>query len=121
HQHLKNVASRWEDADQADEAAELFETLPRVSVDYAIMEKAVKVAAVELCCEWLDVGSWNSLAEVHRLDAHGNTVAAPQVLTMDCSGNIIAAETDHLIAAIGVHDLVIVHAPDATLICRRED
>ncbi len=121
HRRLQQVAAGFDDVDQAQATLELFSSLPKISVDYAIMEKAVKVAAVEMTCDWLDVGSWNSLAEIFHPDAHGNTVAAPQVLTLDAARNILVSESNHLIAAIGVEDLVVIHSPDATLICRRGD
>src|SRR5690606_13133233 len=103
------------------EAAQRFGALPKISVDFAIMEKADRVLAVELPCEWLDVGSWTSLAEIIRPDPSGNIHAAPRVATLDAANNILVSESNHLIAAIGVEDLVVVHSDDATLICRRDD
>ena len=50
----------------------------------------------------------------------GSKIAYSELITAT-QGNIVVAETDHLIATIGVDDLVIVHAPDATRICKKRD
>lgn len=118
---LRAVAERFARNSQDAAAAEGFAQLPKISVDFAIMEKADRVLVVEMTCEWLDVGSWTSLADVLPPDAQGNTVAAPRTAMLDAGNNILVSESNHLIAAIGVSDLVVVHSDDATLICRRED
>ncbi len=118
---LREVAARFAGDPASSEAAERFAHLPKISIDYAIMEKADRVLVVELPCQWLDVGSWTSLAEILKSDPAGNICAAPRVATLDASQNIFVSESDHLIAAIGVSDLIVVHADDATVICRRED
>jgi mannose-1-phosphate guanylyltransferase len=118
---LHEVAARFTKNASDPAAAERFGTLQKISVDFAIMEKADRVLVVELPCEWLDVGSWTSLAEVLKPDPAGNTVAAPRVATINAANNIFVSESDHLIAAIGVSDLVVVHSDDATLICHQAD
>lgn len=118
---LEQVAPHVDDPARSDWVRERFMLQTRISVDFAILEKADRVLVIDMPCEWLDVGSWTSLAEVLRPDAAGNTVAAPRVVTLNASNNILVSESEHLIAAIGVNDLIVVHAQDATLICRRED
>ncbi len=118
---LREVAAALGSAREEANIFEMFSRLPRISIDFAIMEKADRVAAVEMPCDWLDVGSWNSLAEIVQPDANGNTCAAPRVVSIDTRNNVFVSESDHLIAAIGVSDLVVVHADDATLICHRKD
>jgi len=100
---------------------EIYPTLERISIDYAVMEKADRVRMVPLSCEWLDVGSWPALENVVEAGETGNTIVAENVVTLDSSGNVIVAESDHLLAVLGMDDCVIVHAPDATLICRKSD
>jgi mannose-1-phosphate guanylyltransferase len=118
---LEAIAGVFDDASKSEALVEEFGRLPKISIDYAVLEKVEKVICVEMDCDWLDVGSWTSLAEVFEPDETGNTKAAPSVVTLDARNNIFVSESDHLIAAIGVEDLVIVHAEDATVICRRED
>ena len=121
HAGLREVTAHFHDKTMADAVLERFSALPKISVDYAIMEKADRVVAVEMDCDWLDVGSWAALTEVFDPDEAGNIRAAPNVLTLDGGGNIFVSESDHLIATIGVEDLVVVHADDATVICRKQD
>jgi mannose-1-phosphate guanylyltransferase len=118
---LREVAAGFDDPARATAVAERFARQNKISVDFAILEPADRVAVVEMGCEWLDVGSWTSLEEVFTPEDAGNTMAAPNVMTLDASGNIFVGESDHLIAAVGVSDLIVVHADDATLICRKED
>ena len=100
---------------------QVYPELVKISIDYAIMEKAEHVLMVELTCEWLDVGSWPSLEGILKLDADGNAVAAARVAAIDSNQNIIYSEDDHLIAVLGMDDCVIVHSPDATLVCKKGD
>lgn len=118
---LRAVAAEFADPSRADAVMKRFSKINKISVDFAIMEMADRVVCVEMPCRWLDVGSWPSLAEIFPPDADGNTVVAPQIATLDARGNILVSESDHLIAAVGVEDLIVIHSPDATLICRRND
>ena len=120
HEKLRRMADAPGDREAL--MRELYPTLPKISVDFAILEKAARVIVVELPCEWLDVGSWTALARVLTADDDGNVRAGGAAhRTLDAAGNILVAEGDHLIAAIGVRDLVIVQGPRATLVCRKED
>ncbi|GMV97468.1 MAG: mannose-1-phosphate guanylyltransferase [Phycisphaerae bacterium] len=118
---LRQTAAEMQDPARSAAAGERFAALPRIAIDFAIMEKADRVLVRELPCAWLDVGSWTSLPEVLAPDSTGNTVAAPRVESLDATGNILVSESDHLIAAVGVSGLIVVHSDDATLVCRRED
>lgn len=116
----RELAATWGQMDLWGAATRRYERLERISIDHAVMEKAPRVLVVEMDLEWLDVGSWTALPSVLGVDAQGNTVAASNVAMMDARGNIIVSEDHHLIAAIGVEDLVIVRSSNATLICRRD-
>lgn len=118
---LRDVVADFDDASKADVVLVRFSSLQRISVDFAIMEKAERVATVEMPCNWLDVGSWTSLQEIFDADEAGNIRAAPNALVLDANDNILVSESDHLIAAIGVDDVIVVHSDDATLVCRRGD
>ena len=118
---LRQVAADLHDQAKATHVLELFASLPRISIDYAIMEKAERILTVEMHCHWIDVGAWTSLAEVFTADQAGNVHAAPNVMTVDAAGNIFVSESDHLLAAVGLRDVIIIHAQDATLVCRRQD
>lgn len=118
---LRPIARNWGAAGNKEELGRVFPTLEKISVDYAIMEKAGRVLVVEMPCDWLDVGSLTAVAEAFKPDAEGNTAVAPNAMFVDAKDNILIGEGDHLITAFGVRDLIIVHTPDATLVCRKQD
>jgi mannose-1-phosphate guanylyltransferase len=110
-----------EGKDFAPALREAYPKLQRISIDYAVMEKASKVLMVELPCEWLDIGSWPSLESVADLDDCGNVVVAKNAVLMDSFRNVVVTQDDHLLAVMGVDDCIIVHSPDATLVCNKSD
>jgi mannose-1-phosphate guanylyltransferase len=106
---------------QADWAAYIrkrFPGLPRVSVDYAIMEKARSVGTILADYDWDDVGTWTALPRHLPVDASGNCVRGP-VAAVDSSNNIVVSN-GRMVALCGVHDLVVVETPDAVLVCHRD-
>lgn len=97
-----------------------FAKVEKISVDYAIMEKADNVVVAGGDFDWDDVGDWTSLERHITKDAAGNSVRGPFV-GVDAANNIILSGNHHLVGVVGVSGLVIVHTPDATLVCRQED
>jgi mannose-1-phosphate guanylyltransferase len=97
--------------------AEHFPALPKISVDYAIMERAERVAMAEARFDWDDVGSWTALPPHLPGDAHGNTLRGA-VAVHDSQGNIVISDK-RLIALCGVRDLIVVETEDAILVCHR--
>ncbi|MDB6094147.1 MAG: Mannose-phosphate guanylyltransferase [Verrucomicrobia bacterium] len=96
-----------------------FPTLePRVSIDYAIMEKAASVETMLAEFDWDDVGLWTSLPSHLTEDAAGNSTRG-NVVAVDASRNI-AVSNGRVIALVGVNDLVVVETPDAILVCHRD-
>lgn len=120
-EQLRAVADMFDEPSREAAMLKRFSAISRISVDFAIMEMADQVALVEMPCHWIDVGSWTSLGEFFKPDAAGNVVAAPNVTTLDAKKNVFVSETGHLIAAVGVDDLIIVHSEDATLVCHKQD
>ena len=105
----------------AELLAEVYPDLEKISIDFAIMEKAHKVMMVELTCEWLDVGSWPALEDVLDLDEAGNVVVADNTVLLDSFRNVVVSEDDHLLAVLGMDDCIVVHSGDATLVCNKSD
>jgi mannose-1-phosphate guanylyltransferase len=84
------------------------------SIDYALMEKTDLACVVPMDAGWSDIGSWSSLWEQGARDASGNTTHG-DVMTTDATNSFVHAES-RLVAAVGVHDLVIVETEDAVLV-----
>jgi mannose-1-phosphate guanylyltransferase/mannose-1-phosphate guanylyltransferase/mannose-6-phosphate isomerase len=97
--------------------AAAFSAAPALSIDYAVMEQADKVAVVPVSIGWSDVGSWDALYEAAARDEAGNAIAG-EVLALGARNCLIRSEGP-LIAAIGVEDLVVIATPDAVLIVPR--
>ncbi len=101
--------------------AEVYPTLEKISIDYAVMEKAEKVMMVELKCQWLDVGYWPALENVTKLDEADNAIVAENAVVLDGNRNVIVSSDDHLLAVVGMDDCIVVHSDDATLVCNKAD
>ena len=89
--------------------AEIFPTLPKISIDYAVLEPAARepgrVLVADLDVDWLDVGSWPALARTLDLDDGGNAVRGLAVV-VDGAGNIVFSDDpDHLVATVGLREL----------------
>jgi mannose-1-phosphate guanylyltransferase len=95
-----------------------YRQLPKLSIDYALMEKSPKVAVVPARFSWSDVGSWPAVVEFHQPDASGNVVEGDVMLLE--SSNCAVFGGKRLIAGSGLQDLIIVDEEDALLICRRD-
>ncbi len=101
----------------------VYEDLPKLPIDVAVMERADNVRMMPIEYRWSDVGSWDALRDLSEPDRDGNWSAladGAELITEDASGCIAYAEGEHLVALIGVKDLVVVHAGNATLVCPRE-
>ncbi|HEC02664.1 MAG TPA: mannose-1-phosphate guanylyltransferase [Phycisphaerales bacterium] len=115
---LARIQADWDSPNQEQSLQEWFVKLPKISIDYAVMEKADGVKAIELDCRWLDMGSFAALADIINSDENNNVVVAGQSELFDCKDSIIVTEDKgHLIAAIGLENMVVAHSPDATLVC----
>lgn len=96
-----------------------YANLEKISVDYAIIEKAENVKTIEATFDWDDVGEWPAIERHFAKDGNKN-VCRGSVASMDASNNIVFAETGHTVAILGVDDLIIVNSPDATLISKKD-
>lgn len=131
HQHLAKsydgltrIAADWGTAEGEEALRMIYPALPKISIDFAVMEPAsqgkgkARVMMVDMPVEWLDVGSWPTLAEVLKRDADGNTVEGAMTMLVDSSGNVIVSDDPrHLISAVGMRDTIFVHTRNATMVC----
>ncbi len=95
-----------------------FPQLPKISVDYAIMEKAREVETLLAQFDWDDVGLWTALPKHLKRDAAGNATRGAVVVVG--AANNIAVSNGRMIALCGVKDLVVVETADAILVCHRD-
>lgn len=96
--------------------ARIFPTLPNISIDYGVLEKAKGIVVVPSAFGWSDVGSFAALPEVRDADAQGNVVGG-LALPIDAQGCVILGQPDRPVAVVGVRELVVIDAGDAILVC----
>lgn len=97
--------------------ANRFSALRAESIDRAVMERAEDVAVVPVDMGWSDIGSWDALFEVGGKDSAGNVLLGP-VQAVDSAGCLLASEGPRL-AALEVHDLIVVATPEFVLVLPR--
>jgi len=91
-----------------------FKSSPSNSIDYALIEKSNNVVVVPLDAQWSDIGAWSALYDIGVKDRRGNVIKG-DVIIQDVTNTYINAD-HHMVAAIGVDNLIIVDTPDATFI-----
>lgn len=119
--HMASLLARISAAGGARSRSTLGKIYPQVesiSIDYALMEKVPKIFAIAVDMGWSDVGSWAAAYEKLPKNTDSN-VAPPGAVALGSRGNMIIS-SGKLVAAVGVHDLVIVETQDALLVCARE-
>ncbi len=116
----KSVDACWaamqplNNAQMVEIPAELFKTVPDISIDYAVMEKSDKVAVVPGDFGWSDIGSWNAIRDLVEPDA-GQNRALGEAIFVDSTNTFVQSE-DRLVATVGIHDLMIIDTADALLV-----
>jgi mannose-1-phosphate guanylyltransferase len=126
---ISRIAQAWDSPAREEVLGEVWPTLPRISVDYAVMEGAATVGRVGTVpgdFGWNDVGDFHTLGEVLTADAAGNVVVGsdaantPAVLLRETEGLVVVPSSGRLIAALGIRDLIIVDTADAVMVCPRD-
>jgi mannose-1-phosphate guanylyltransferase len=125
-ERLDTIGAAPSGADRTRVVAEVYEDLQKISIDYAVLEPAARersdaVAVVPLGVEWLDVGSWATLAKTLPADQRGNALGGLSVLVDSSDNIIITDDPDHLVAAIGARGMIVVATSDVTMVCPRSD
>jgi mannose-1-phosphate guanylyltransferase len=110
-----------ESASRGQDIGELYRSLPKVSIDVAVLERAASVRMIPIDYFWSDVGSWSSLVDVSEPDDVGNSVSGgAELVAEDSRGCIVHAASGEVVALVGVEDLIVVHAGRATLVLPRD-
>jgi mannose-1-phosphate guanylyltransferase len=124
---LRRIAARWDNRDRDSVLAEVWPTLRKTSVDYAVMEPAARaglVSTVPGAFGWNDVGDFDTVGTVWQDGSKNAAVccapdSGPQPLNHDSVGVVTVTQTGRLVATLGVNDLVVVDTPDVVLVCAR--
>lgn len=122
---LASAATRMLAAIKADKRPQLlraFRKAPKTSIDFAVMEKASRIAVVECTAEWDDVGSFPALARIldPTGDNHHSLHEGAAAQTLEAKGNIVYAEGKRTVTLFGVDNLVVAAVGDAVLVCPKD-
>lgn len=96
----------------------VFEDMPSISFDYAIMEKSNKIVLCKLQSDWSDLGSWQSLYDVTEKDSNGNVLEGNAIVE-DVKNSFIYTDKK-IVAAIGLENVILVNTEDAVLACKAD-
>jgi mannose-1-phosphate guanylyltransferase/mannose-6-phosphate isomerase len=99
-------------------AAEAFAAAPRISFDYAVMERTARAAVVAAGFDWSDLGTWSSVYDAAPKDAAGNATSGDVVL-VETSGTYVTSDRP-LVGVVGVKDLVVIASDNQVLVAPRE-
>ncbi|MFN0206627.1 MAG: mannose-1-phosphate guanylyltransferase [Planctomycetota bacterium] len=102
--------------------AEAYHKIPQVPVDIGILERAPDVRVIDIHYRWSDVGSWDALDDLLIAGDHDHRIVTSEgseVVSIDSIRCMIQSSGKHTIALVGAEDLIVVHTPDATLVCKR--
>ncbi|RSM64964.1 mannose-1-phosphate guanylyltransferase [Kibdelosporangium aridum] len=123
---VSKIAKAWDTDERAVVVDELWATIPKVAVEYAVMEPAAAeglVSTVPGDFGWSDIGDFETLGELLAADQDGarvvTTPGAGEVVAVDSSDIVAVPAGGRLVATLGVRDLIVVDTPDAVLVCHR--
>lgn len=102
-----------------DDSVAIFEELPNVSIDYALMERAQHVQCVRSNFAWDDVGTWDALLRTVDADTEGNSVVGP-VAAVDTSGSVLYNASNRKVFVLGGRNIVVVVTDDEVLVADLE-
>lgn len=112
-------AAATTDLDFVRISSDAFAKVPEDSIDYAVMEKTQRAAVIPVACAWSDIGSWSALWLAGARDADGN-IREGDTIAVNTTHSLLRSHERHLLATVGVENLIVVTTPDATLVAHRD-
>jgi mannose-1-phosphate guanylyltransferase len=126
HDHLDALREALSDSQEPGSLAPVFARLPKISIDYGVLERAANVAVVRASFDWDDVGTWASVSRLLPADAAGNVSFGKCLLSESANCTVYSVgesrgpDDGRFVVGFGVADLVIVSTADAVLVFPRE-
>ena len=122
---LARIADAWDTPQRAAVVAHVYPALPKISVDYGLIEPAAAdarrtIVEVPMSVNWKDVGSWPTWAETLPADADGNRANA-RTQHQAAKGVLVASDDPaHVVSVVGLDNVIVVRTATATLVCRAD-
>lgn len=119
---LRRIAAAWSGPARQDVLDEVYADLRKISIDYALLEPvaqhdAGRLVVVPMELDWLDIGSWPALGTTLPTDADGNATDGLTVLVDSADNVVVSDDPEHLVATVGLREMIVVRTQDATLVC----
>ena len=119
---LKRIGEAADSSDFPEVLDREFAVMKKISIDYAVMERADEVVVIEAPFGWDDVGSWRALERLRPRDGDGNVIDAARHIQINTAETIArSADPNHVLVTVGVKDLIVIVTPDATLVADKND
>jgi mannose-1-phosphate guanylyltransferase/mannose-6-phosphate isomerase len=114
----QSIAAAVRDLDFLRLDKETFERAPKISIDYALMEKTDKGAVTAATYDWSDIGTWDAVWALSPKDSDGNALMGPSHVK-DAKNVLVRSETGVLTTVIGLDDAIVISTGDAVLVTTR--
>lgn len=122
-QHCPELAGFVEEVQMSSDFSQTvrdrFSKLPKISIDYALMEKASCVLNIEAAFDWDDLGGWESAGKYIETDFLGNACNS-DLTAIESNNNLVYSDSGVHVALLGVNDFVVVQTPDAILVAAKK-
>lgn len=113
--YMMDIIRNYSNAVTYQELYTKFTSLPKISFDYEVAEKAKSIAMLPFDGEWKDLGTWNAISEKLSDDVNGKAV-----LGTDCRNTHVINELNEPMLCVGTKNLLIAATPDGILVCDKE-
>ena len=113
-EHISDAADR---ADFSELLRREYENAPKISIDYAVMEKSSNILVISATFDWDDIGNWTALRN-HLPAEEANNIVHGNAELLGCRDCIVYSDGDHLVSGIDLDGLVIIRTEDVTLVCK---
>ncbi|MGF1514449.1 MAG: mannose-1-phosphate guanylyltransferase [Elainellaceae cyanobacterium] len=101
------------------EGPSCYPTLPKISIDYALMEKTERACVLPVTFGWDDLGDWNAIERLHKTEGAAN-VDLGQHVGRDTTGCVVYnSDADEVVVTVGLEDVVVVRDGKATLVVNK--
>lgn len=120
-QMAKELGELWGDPSWNAKAEAAFSPLPKVSIDFGLMEKLTDIAMVPATFDWNDVGGWAALEDLLGKDGDGNTLSGANIVRDSKNNIVITQSAARPTLVVGLENCVIINGQAGTLVCHRDE
>ncbi len=116
---LKRIERSLGTAAEAETIRRVYARLEAISIDYGVMERVDNGCLLIADFDWNDIGSWTRLGMLRKADGARNVMMG-RISSLETKNCIIVTDRRHLVGTVGISNLIVIHTPEATLICPRD-